>query len=308
LYKIIRCGSGYDLVIVVSPSDASPESEEAKYFRFATWKVDGYKPHQFHMIEKDAALGYFSGHADGLGYENVPSITFTSLDEILKFIMEARQSQVPEFTQIRFLETAKRLYHPPLPYHNFSHARQVLTDANVILRRCHTENVPVNDSAVVFAALAHDWGYALDHTSIGFATKEALAAFFLGRALENLGVNEEIIKLSEGAVLGTAMDAAVISNEAKVLRAADLAGLAKDLPTFVHNNQLLKEEAELLSGKKISWSDWKTGTQKIVEFFLSQDIRLTSYHDDEKGNSRFHLAAQKILDEFMALPESELTA
>jgi len=306
VYKIIRCGARYDLVIVVTPADANPETQDAKYYRAATWDVGGPDSEKLHEIDAAFAMTYFSGQADGLGFECAPPFTFGSLAEVQQFISERRTLGVPSRTQEEFRRIVKTLYIPKFPYHNFPHAANVYQETLDIIQRCQAENVPVNKIVVYFSALGHDLGYGLNHRALGYPTKEALAADWTGRIMFYLGIDPEIILLTKGAIQGTQKDAAVLTNEAKILRAADLAELAKDLPTFVRNNRLLKEEWELLNGKKISWPDWKTQTKKIVEFFLSQDIRLTSYHDDQKGNSRFHVAARKILDEYMVLPESAL--
>lgn len=302
---MIRCGSGYNLIIAVSPADATPETPGAMFYRYATWKIGNHEPFVFNEIGKDLAIGYLSGHADGLGFEIPPETTFGSLKEIQKFIADFQVIEVSTDVQLKFRTIAAQFYLPTLPYHNYNHAVRVYMAASDIILRCINERVPVNGMAVYFAALSHDWGYPLNHQALGFATKEALSADWLGRVLHTLGVNDEIIMLSQGAVYGTAKDAAILTNEAKVLRAADLVDLARDLPTFVRNNELLKQEWELLNGRTISWADWKKQTKKLVEFYLSQDIRLTSYHDDTQGRSRFHVKAQQILDEYLVLSDSE---
>ncbi len=293
---------------MVTPADASPDTLDAKYLRFASWKINDEPPNQLNPIDTIQVPGYFSGQADGLGFETPPPFLFESEGDVLQFIIERRVVGVPFRTREEFRRHIKGFYIPKLPYHSFPHAVNVHRETLPILEHCKEEGVPVHELVMYFASLGHDLGYGLNHRVLGYPTKEALAADWTGRIMFYLGIDTEIILLTKGAIQGTEKNASILTNEAKVLRAADLAELAKDLPTFVRNNRLLKEEAELLSGKIISWSDWKEQTKKIVEFFLSQDIRLTSYHDDEKGNSRFHVAAQKILDEYMALPESELAA
>lgn len=85
-YRIIRAAEDYGLIIVISPADATAQSETAKYYRYATWKIDpDHEPDRFHAVSRNIAWGYFSGHADGLGFGSVPDQSFPSLDAILKY-------------------------------------------------------------------------------------------------------------------------------------------------------------------------------------------------------------------------------
>ena len=88
MYKIIRSGTGFALVILVSPPDATPEMPDAKYYRYASWQIGGDKPFVFNEIHQDCALGYFGGIADGIGFESPPEEIFPSLDSALDFVKE----------------------------------------------------------------------------------------------------------------------------------------------------------------------------------------------------------------------------
>ena len=86
MYKIIRCGSNYELVIVVTPADAKPDTEGAKFYRLASWQIGKDQPRVFNEISHDCAMGYFSGQADGLGWQDYPNEPFESLEAILEYI------------------------------------------------------------------------------------------------------------------------------------------------------------------------------------------------------------------------------
>lgn len=90
MYKIIRCGSGFDPVIVVSPPDAGPDTPNAKYYRCASWQIGNHQPEIFNEISKDEAVGYFSGQADGMGFEVPPAENFPSLKSAQHYIREKR--------------------------------------------------------------------------------------------------------------------------------------------------------------------------------------------------------------------------
>jgi len=93
MFAIIRCGKNYNLVVVVTPADAGPDTEGAKFYRFATWKIGDHEPGVFNEISKNHAVGYFSGHADGLGWEALSRDGFESLDVILEHIKSHRREE-----------------------------------------------------------------------------------------------------------------------------------------------------------------------------------------------------------------------
>ena len=94
MYKIIRCGLGFDPVIVVTPAEAGPDPPGAKFHRLASWPIGDHKPNVFNEISRETALGYFSGHADGMGFEEFPREPFSTLDELLAFALDKHRESV----------------------------------------------------------------------------------------------------------------------------------------------------------------------------------------------------------------------
>ena len=90
MFKIIRCGNGFDPVIMVSPPNAGPDTPNAKYYRYASWQIGNHKPGLFNEISQDMAVSYFSGIADGVGFEIPPTDAFPSLETALQFVKEKR--------------------------------------------------------------------------------------------------------------------------------------------------------------------------------------------------------------------------
>ena len=110
MYKIIRCGSNYELVIVVTPADADPDTKEAKFYRLAFWPINGYQPGIFHEISRNCAIGYFSGQADGLGWQYYPDEPFESLEAVLAYVNQCRQAgikNIPTMTTREWQEKIK---------------------------------------------------------------------------------------------------------------------------------------------------------------------------------------------------------
>lgn len=208
----------------------------------------------------------------------------------------------------RMLRVAEGLYSPALPYHNFGHAKNIVAEIMAIADRCKSEGVELNRHVAYFAALFHDAGYHLDHLKEGYETKEALSAALAKQELTKAGISKEISTQVSDTILATHPDAVFSTNEQKALRAADLAGLAKNYEMFVRNTVLLKREYELMHKTKITWESWKANAAKLINFYLSQDIRLTSRHDNEKGESTFHLKARENLQRLLDTPVARLEA
>jgi hypothetical protein len=91
-YQIIRAGSGYSVVLVVSPPNAVNGQKGATYYEFNPGRpVAGWNSNGFNLVswEKDARY-LFSGMADGMGFEAFPAEPFPTLDAVLTFIQEKR--------------------------------------------------------------------------------------------------------------------------------------------------------------------------------------------------------------------------
>lgn len=93
-YKIIRFGTGFDPVIVVSLPDACPDTADANYYRLASWQIGDQKPEVFNEISRNEALSYFSGIADGIGFEEPPEEIFPTLDAVFQYVAEERNEWV----------------------------------------------------------------------------------------------------------------------------------------------------------------------------------------------------------------------
>lgn len=188
------------------------------------------------------------------------------------------------------------LYSTELAYHNFGHALETLDAADDIVQKCIDEGIRVDAQVVYYALLFHDAGFLDDHHALGFATKEAYAADLAAVHLAGRGVARNTIEKVVAAILSTHKDASFITAEQKAVRAADLSGLAADYDRFVRNSANLKAEYERFNGKRLEWPKWVDNVSATIRFYLSQEIRLTTYFSDGDGRSRFHNAVRANLD------------
>ncbi len=90
MFRIIRCGEAWSLVIVVTPKDAKPDTVGARFYLWASWQMGDYMPEVFREISLDEVINYFGGMADGLGFGEIPRESFASLEEVAQFIEKKR--------------------------------------------------------------------------------------------------------------------------------------------------------------------------------------------------------------------------
>ena len=214
-------------------------------------------------------------------------------------ITSKKEQRMDSIRNLEAERMARELYSENLPYHNFEHALRAIDVGLKIASRCEEEELGVNKEVVYYALLFHDAGYHLDYLGAGFGNKEEYATSLAEISLRKIGIDDKIIKLVKKAILATVQDAEFYSTEETIVRVADLAEMASDYEIFLENNKKLKAEQELLTTERISWNNWKIQIKKIVEFYLSQNIRLTSQYEDEEGNSIFHKKAKENLERFM---------
>jgi len=186
-----------------------------------------------------------------------------------------------------------------LPYHNFEHALDVVERTKTLIERCQKYNIQIDQQAVILSALFHDAGYNQNYETAGFDSKEELSAVLAEQELNKLGFDSKLIDTVKACIIATHRNRPFETIEQKVLRAADLAGLAGPYEEFAANSNLLKREQEYLQARQITDDEWKETVRQLIEFYLSQDIVLTPEHNDEDGVSIFHSRAQTNLDRFL---------
>jgi HD superfamily phosphodiesterase len=170
-------------------------------------------------------------------------------------------------------QIAAELYSDQMPYHNFNHVLRTLAAAELLVEPGLKEDIPINGEVVYFALLFHDAGYHENHISKGFTSKEEYSAHLAVQCLRAEAVPENTIKRVVAAILSTQRDAQFTSHEEKAVRAADLAGLASDYKNFRSDVEKLRQEDEMLTGRKVAWDEWKTSVEDTIRLYLSQEIR-----------------------------------
>jgi HD superfamily phosphodiesterase len=197
-------------------------------------------------------------------------------------------------------QVAAALYSDQMPYHNFSHVLRTLVEAELLVERCLKGCVPVNSEVIYFALLFHDAGYHEDHINKGFATKEAYSAHLAVQCLRAEAIPEDTIKRVVAAILSTQRDGQFTTNEEKAVRAADLAGLVGDYKTFRSDVEKLRQEDEMLTGRRAAWDEWKTSTEETIRFYLSQEIRFAPPDGSWDSEAISYARANENLSRFLS--------
>ncbi len=86
MFRIIRAGSGFCVVVVVTPADATPDSMDAKFFQRQDWQTDHQPANEFFEISRTAVMCAFSGHADSWGFAEKTKTDFASLADVETWI------------------------------------------------------------------------------------------------------------------------------------------------------------------------------------------------------------------------------
>ena len=203
-------------------------------------------------------------------------------------------------------QIAAQYYDPELHYHNFDHIRYVLAAGEEILESCRREGIKIDEEVVYYAILFHDAGFREDHVARGFDSKEAYSAELAVRELTGNGLDSDKVQKVKDAILATHIDAKCVSNEDIAVRAADLSGMADDYRVFKQNTVNLKNELKLMSGKNLTWGEWKDLAAEIIEKFLRQELKLTSDYYNEQGESIFHVNTRNNIQKLMLDPHEEV--
>ena len=197
---------------------------------------------------------------------------------------------------------AEQYYDPSLPYHNFGHVISTLEKARELIDRCKKECIEIDEGVVICALLFHDAGFIENHTAKGFPTKEHYSADIARREMEKLKISETSIHKVQTAIVETQRDSEPTSIESKIVRVADLSGVAMTYEVFQENAERLRLEHEMLSGEKVEKAVWRKQVSETIETYLSQEISI--FKDDRDTESNFHQGARSNLQRYLSSQEN----
>ena len=169
------------------------------------------------------------------------------------------------------------------PYHNWQHELNVVDRALSLADRCRKYGFVAKEEVIVWVGCFHDCHYGEDPRKFGFSTPEQLSDFVLRKVMRENGCSEELISECSQALLPT--DAKVMPHtlEAKIIRAADLAGLAAPYNKYRDDFERLMTEFNFTS----EWDFFWPNLRALAEY-LWPEIRLTQLYWNGSGSSWWH--------------------
>ena len=193
---------------------------------------------------------------------------------------------------------ARDLYSNRLNYHNFQHIIDTLGNAEIILKQCDEKDILYDKTIICHAILFHDAGFEENHKQNGYDSKEDYSAYLASSILAESGETEQHIDAVVNAILCTKMHATCHSINENIVRAADLSGLASSYSYFKSKSIALYKEREYMTGKAISWEEYKDEVYEIINNFVQFRIELDldMYSD---GNTVFRQKVFNNLDKLM---------
>jgi len=176
------------------------------------------------------------------------------------------------------LDEIKKLYEPR-PYHNFGHALNVWEKIIEFLNR----GIKANEELLYWSALLHDAGYGQDFKKLGFISNEHMHAQIAFDFLLNLGKDPQFCQKVAETILATNPHIYPQTTEQKLLRAADLSGLAAD---FSHYREFYEKiKAEFPAPDDLAF--FRGNLLAITPYFWPM-IRLTDNYYNQTGASDWH--------------------
>ena len=183
-----------------------------------------------------------------------------------------------------------------LMYHNLEHTLAVVSHSGQIARHY---NLGDKDFFVVMAAAwFHDSGYFNGDPETHEARGADIATIFL----RDNGADEETIQAVRACIIATQVPQSPHNLVEQIVCDADLFHFGTT--DFSERNKLMRKEAELRLGKKISKTDWRKGTIRILESHQYQTEYCRNLLGDKKSQNLKELKKKEMEEKEEALKAS----
>lgn len=186
-------------------------------------------------------------------------------------------------------------------YHNFEHALDVERTAQELADIVRRNGTKVDLNLLRAAAWGHDLRFDIDPATFSVADegswrsttcKEEVAAHMSANALYELGASAQFAYAVKQAIMATNPAYGFSSVEGMLLAAADLRLVGHgSYRSFLANGELLRLEAERLSGRPISPKSMACGAASYLGLFTARRIMLSPNYFTEDGRSAWHMGA-----------------
>lgn len=172
-----------------------------------------------------------------------------------------------------------------LVYHNLSHTEHVVKHAETIALNY---NLSGDDLLIVqIASWFHDAGYLL-----GQDNHELRSAALASEFLRSNQVNTGMIQLIQECIVATRVPQKPETLLQKIVCDADLYHFGSE--TFEDRNKLMRQEAQLVSGKKIKKEKWRLKTIELLESHSFHTEYCRNLLDEKKQHNLFILKGRAL--------------
>jgi predicted metal-dependent HD superfamily phosphohydrolase len=222
------------------------------------------------------------------------------------------QRSAPAYTHeltTAFWDATEKYMRPDLAYHNVKHPRITEKIGNQLVRKSRGLGIPSDPLVVSLGSLAHDYSFqdALDKNE--HSSKEA-RSIVLARELLQLGNAEPaLIDAVSLAIAATEAGVPATTNEARIVRKADLANLE------YHRSEMLRytsayafEFTQLGENLPETWTEWAGfARDKLLQLTTGDDTVLTDVTGEPSPIALFSGVAFENID-LLKLPFEQVRA
>ena len=138
------------------------------------------------------------------------------------------------------IDRAKPFYDEQLPYHGWSHAEEVMSESDRIIRQMGSLGANINRNITLIAAAWHDAGHE-DEQASDFESKEHYAVWLVKETIGN-ELEAREVDLIERSILATRFGVSRLTPEEIILHYADMANVGYDYDRFLEHTLRLWRE------------------------------------------------------------------
>jgi hypothetical protein len=188
-----------------------------------------------------------------------------------RFDVERKLIKLTPDQVIEYSSAAAKHYTTDYAYHNWNHALSVASGTEIIAGKLEAKGLVIAKGALAVAAAWHDAGYHEDHTSKGFATKEAYSAASLEEYLSGKTVGEWERSMMLQSITATwAHYPDPRTPYELIMHRADIANIGGPTDEFIDNSLNLWRETQYISGKKISWQKYVDSASNFIQLTYTE--------------------------------------
>lgn len=187
---------------------------------------------------------------------------------------------------------AAKIGYQELPYHNWDHAQAVTVESRRLVGICAVKGMELDQFVTDASSLLHDYNYAMPLRPEVFRSRELRSSRAAGVILRLHHIDPSQIRHVQSCIRSTEVGVPCRSDEAKVVRRADLMNIAGDYSAFILNTWRLFQETKQLTGSIVPLKEWLKTSRRVLANYVEEDVRL-DFEKQESAVCQFTVSALK---------------